>query len=275
MPYYVIINNMSEKIEDTIVFSLEQFSIGSHTGKKPTIVKTVDNFYNNNKDRYNIPCQIFLGSPTSRARSFNEKDIEAANKKIKECDLSIYVHGPYIINLAKVVENEWNVKLLIEELQVGYRVGCKGVVVHVGKSLKMDINEAKDIMEKQINMCLKHATPECPLLLETPAKQGTELLSDIDDFVEFIQRFNGNPNFGICVDTCHVFAAGYNPLEYLKKLIDEKGIKVNLVHLNDSKCEKGSCKDRHAFVGEGCIGMQGMYEIVMYCDSKKIHMVTE
>jgi deoxyribonuclease-4 len=88
-------------------------------------------------------------------------------------------------------------------------------------------------------------------LLETPAGAGTELLTKIEDFINFVKKIN-HPNFGICMDTCHVFASGYDPYNYLCKLIENDLIPI-LIHFNDSKMELASRKDRHEFIGKGKI----------------------
>ena len=118
----------------------------------------------------------------------------------------------------------------------------------------------------------------CPLLIETPSSQGTELLTTIDEFQEFYQRFNqeDQQRIRICIDTCHVFASGYDPLEYLSKWINTMGREtVGLIHFNDSKDVKGSKKDRHAPIGNGKIGKNILYQVMKYAVDQKIDMVVE
>jgi deoxyribonuclease IV len=104
------------------------------------------------------------------------------------------------------------------------------------------------------------ATEGCPLLLETPAGQGSEVLTNSTDFLEFIQA-QEQPHLKICVDTCHVFSAGENPHEYIKKVPKEQ---LKLIHFNDSKEGQGCCKDRHEFPGLGKVGLEILKEVAEY-----------
>ena len=109
--------------------------------------------------------------------------------------------------------------------------------------------------------------------LETPAGQGTETLKGEDEFIDFVESFGGDPRLKVCLDTCHVFACGHEPLRFIDKLL-RKGF-LHLVHFNDSKEPCGSCKDRHAFVGSGHIGTEKMSQIAQKCSESLIPMVIE
>jgi deoxyribonuclease-4 len=128
-------------------------------------------------------------------------------------------------------------------------------------------------MSDAVSRILEHTDHLCPLLIETPAGQGSEMLKNKDDFLTFIQQFSEQDRIGACVDTCHVFACGYKPSEYLK-FIGDNGL-LKLVHYNDSNDTCGSCKDRHAFVGSGHIGLPEMTSVADYCGANGIPMVIE
>jgi deoxyribonuclease-4 len=137
-------------------------------------------------------------------------------------------------------------------------------------------------MRANIAKALEHASPSCPLLLETPAGQGTELLTGREEFLDFIESFK-DERIRACIDTCHVFACknptdpdgnGHDPLEYIKEGVKRSNL-VKLVHFNDSLEACGSCKDRHAFVGTGHIGFETMQAIAEFCMDKTIPMVIE
>jgi deoxyribonuclease-4 len=121
---------------------------------------------------------------------------------------------------------------------------------------------------------MEQATAECPVLLETPSGQGTETLVGQDEFIAFFQQFD-DPRLRICVDTCHVFAAGIDPLTYIKAVEQVNPHLLQLIHLNDSKAPCGSCVDRHEAIGQGHIGMEKMREIIVYGESKRYPMVYE
>jgi len=99
-------------------------------------------------------------------------------------------------------------------------------------------------------------------------------LSKVDDFINFCLRFKDNKRFGIVIDTGHVYASGYDPLEYLEKIV-ENGLTIDLVHMNDSAKEKGSRVDRHAGIGSGLIGLERLEECIKFCVNHGIDMVNE
>jgi deoxyribonuclease-4 len=95
------------------------------------------------------------------------------------------------------------------------------------------------------------------------------------EFLDFVESF-GSPKLRVCVDTCHVFAAGHDPKAYLEAAINRPGL-LKLVHYNDSLGDCGSCVDRHAHIasGEGLIGFPKMSEIAQLCSTHNIPMVIE
>ena len=246
----------------------EELLIGSHIRKLPKLADTFRSAPDPKK-----PWQIFLGGPQTSKFSVADADLAAAASVLEESKSRFFVHSQYIINLAKKPEgtDTWHTDLLRKNLQVAATSGCKGVVVHVGKSVGQDPKAAVETMRANIAACLSAATPECPLLLETPAGQGTELLTDADEFIAFVSSFS-DPRLRICVDTCHVFACGYDPLTYIKKVPAEL---LHLVHYNDSAEPCGCRKDRHAYMGSGHIGMEKMEALGRHCHAAGKPMVIE
>jgi deoxyribonuclease IV len=240
--------------------------IGCHMKKYPTLLQTVKMLPD-----YKTPYQIFISNPQGTKVDISEDDLKATKEWITETGQKVYVHSQYIINLCQPASTGWHITALKKSLVAAAAAGLKGVVVHVGKSVDMLKDEAMENMRQNIKKVLEVATPECPLLLETPAGQGTETLTKREDFLTFVQSFADN-RIGICVDTCHVFATGYCPLDYLKATPDSL---VKLVHFNDSQTPKGSKKDRHALVGTGHIGFGKMTEVAAYCVERGWPMVIE
>lgn len=234
---------------------------GKHIKKvKGSYLKSLKEYHETNDVPFNIPSQIFTGSPSGWRLTKRNPDDETKTKEyIEKNKISLYIHSKYLINLAKPCTPEFKYQLdaLQYDLTVGSKIGAKGVVVHVGKSVK-ETNIKKCIENMKENMRSLSIVDGCPLLLETPAGQGTELLTDINEFREFMIDFENDSNYGICIDTCHVFACGYDPAEYLDKI----NLPVNLVHLNDSKEPKKSKKDRHEVVGKGFIGKEILYKCI-------------
>jgi deoxyribonuclease-4 len=149
-------------------------------------------------------------------------------------------------------------------------------VVHVGKYTDKPLHQAISNMRENLLLAMIHATADCPILLETPAGQGTETLTGYTEFVEFVLKF-GDPRLRICVDTCHVFAcaASGGPLQYLDRITTYNRKLLKLVHYNDSACVKGSCMDRHAFMGTGYIGVETMTQIAELCHKFTVPMLIE
>lgn len=219
--------------------------------------------------------QYFLSSPRMTKVSVKAEDVAASRAYIAHTGARIYIHSPYIINLCQAPgPDNYGVRCLRETLVAAAAMGCLGVVVHVGKTVKMDVAEALANMRANVLACLDVATADCPLLLETPAGQGTETLLTYAEFFGFIAGI-ADPRLRVCIDTCHVFASGQCPHEYLQKAIREYPGWVRLIHFNDSLGVHGSCVDRHAPPGEGHIGLALMTAIAETGRAADIAMVYE
>ena len=245
--------------------------IGCHIGKAKTITDTIRAVAHTS-----APYQIFLSGPQNSNIKTDDKDLASALALVEQTHSRIFVHSQYLINLAnKENQDAWHEKLLIKNLQVCKAFGGQGVVVHVGKSVKLAKQEAIEQMRGAISRCLDHATEDCPLLLETPAGQGTELLTDMKEFLDFVESF-ASPKLRVCLDTCHVFASGHDPKVYLETALARPNL-LKLVHYNDSLGACGSCVDRHAHIGsgEGLIGFPKMSEIASICSAHDIPMIIE
>jgi deoxyribonuclease-4 len=240
------------------------YNIGSHMKKQPSIAGTIASLPPGR------PSQIFLGNPQGSAVSATDSDLAAAAAAIGS--RKVFVHSPYIVNLC-AKEDKWQSQLLRKNLQYTGAFGGLGVVVHVGKSTSQPLTEALQNMRAMLQRSLDAATPACPLLLETPAGQGTETLKGMGEFLDFVESF-ADPRLRVCLDTCHVFACGHDPVEYLKETLKRPGL-LKLVHYNDSEGACKSCVDRHAFVGTGKIGLETMRTIAQLCHEAAVPMVIE
>jgi endonuclease IV len=241
-----------------------QFKIGRHIHKKPSLYKTVLDLVPG------IPFQIFL-SKTSKIVASDE-DIAATLDHVTKKNLSVYVHAPYILNLCDT--KDYIVPVLKRQLEVAAACGFKGVVVHVGKSVKLSISEALDNMKRNLREVLD-ADDTFNLFLETPAGQGSEVLTTCEEFMNFV--CDVSPRLGACIDTCHVFAAGTMPDEYIYKLGSRKAWyeRVKLIHFNDSQTDFGSRVDRHAMPGQGKIPFASLVKCAKMAEKLKVDMVFE
>lgn len=269
-----------------------------------TIGKTIliENLHYWNK-KPTVPIQIFF-CDTDFERKL-PKSLSTRTKRVKEAENDIKANGRIVyIHAAfthKLCAHKPILKDLLADLRDGAKIGAKGVVIHVGKNVderSRDIAIAR--MEINIRGILKSVKPECPLLLETPAGQGNEILDNRNELIEFYGRFSEEERqlLKICVDTCHSDASGEEPLSYLQELDTKFPGCIVLVHFNDSKNHHGCKVDRHFPVGGGdeiikaaiktgnlpdtsivgklgYIGLRRMTEIAVWCNKKKIHMVTE
>lgn len=253
--------------------------IGTHIQKKKAFYPSLKKFYDNSEN-LKRPCQIFTGSPKFwRRPALDPSDVVSTQKFINEHNLYVYVHSIYLCNLCKPPQ-EFNEKAHIclkWELETGMLMGFRGVVVHCGKSLKMPLELALNNMYENMCNLLQYICPTCPLLLETSSGQGSETLFQYDDFSKFYNRFTKEEKkkIKICIDTCHVFAAGHDPLEFIEKWHNDHPNTLVLVHYNDSQECCGGKRDRHAVPGEGHIGIEKMNDIALWCKRQNIPMVLE
>lgn len=205
-------------------------------------------------------AQIFISSPTSYAHcSWTEKTCTAIHDYVTKAGIHLFVHAPYIINPCAEETADIH-SLLLNLLTKAASMGAEGVVIHVGKSLKLGEVEGLRRMRVFFDGVLTAAatTTSTRLLIETCAGQGTEVARDLSvfgDFIKGIVAAHGPARVGACVDTCHVFASGY-PIVTLAETVGSTigWENVHLIHLNDSKTECGKRVDRHECIGYGKIG---------------------
>ena len=245
-----------------------EHKIGTHTGKLPSLAKTIRTLPDPS-----CPYQIFLGGPTNSRMSIGDADLAAAAAAVTETGAQVFVHSQYIINLCDDTK-DWSLPLLQKNLHYAAAAGFKGVVIHVGKATKQPVPAATEKMRVALTKCLEHATSACPILLETPAGQGTETLRGMREFIDFVAGFE-DERIRICLDTCHVFACGHDPEAYIRACLEKEPGLLRLVHYNDSMEACGSCKDRHAYVGTGHIGLEKMRRLAEICAGAGVPMVIE
>ena len=238
--------------------------------------------------------QIFCQNP--KGLSGPSKNTLNSIDKIKialnETNIIIVSHSPYCINLAKDPDEYPKMyQCLLKDLLFSDSIGSIGSVVHMGKYVKLTPEEGLSNMKKSISKVLMEYSGTSQMLLETPCHQGTELCNTIEEIAELYHSFTEEEQnkIGFCIDTCHVFAAGYDfrsketVQEYFQKFNELIGPnKIKLIHYNDSKTECNSHKDRHENIGEGYIGnvelggkLDGLKEVIIYARDNKIPVTLE
>lgn len=252
---------------------IAEHCIGTHISKSPgAFLKSIQHI----KDG-SVPYQLFLSSNMSSRVTIKEEEIEPVAAHIRATGARIFIHSPYIINLCapEGEDDDYHTNCLIAITRIAARMGLAGVVVHVGKTTTRDPKVAMANMKANLlRAAAAAATRECPILLETPAGQGTETLTGFQEFFDFVVDLKDD-RIGVCIDTCHVFACGHNPISYLNCAIANWPGLVRLVHYNDSLVECGARVDRHAFMGMGKIGIKAMETIAKICTDAGIPAIIE
>ena len=252
---------------------IAEHCIGTHISKSPgPFLKSIQHI----KDG-SVPYQLFLSSNMSSRVTIKEEEIEPVAAHIRATGARVFIHSPYIINLCapEGEDDDYHTNCLIAITRIAARMGLAGVVVHVGKTTTRDPKVAMANMKANLLRAAgAAATPTCPILLETPAGQGTETLTGFHEFFDFVEGLKDD-RIGVCVDTCHVFACGHNPISYLNCAIGNWPGLVRLVHYNDSMVECGARVDRHAFMGMGKIGLKTMETIAQICTDAHIPAIIE
>jgi len=208
------------------------------------------------------------------------KEFKANCKKHKQKEW--YIHSPYYINLASSSNRirYGSISVLRQELERGTTLGAKYMMAHMGSA--KDVGEAKatKMVIEGINKILDEYKGSCTFLIEIAAGAG-KIIGD--DFKEIGKIIKGvKKPIGVCFDTCHAFASGYDLRDQvaLKKTLKEFdktiGIsKLKLIHANDSKTELGSRRDRHEHIGKGKIGKAGFWAILHEPKLKKVNVIIE
>lgn len=212
--------------------------------------------------------QIFLRNPRgSGARKLTVEETEYFINIFKEKQIGpVVVHIPYICNpaAAKPDVYEFALKVVAEDLERCSLIDADYLVLHPGSYTTTSPAAGIDKVSDLLNQVLEKHTGRTRILLETMAGQGTEIGSNFDELKQILDKVEQSDKVGICYDTCHTFAAGYdcsnqagidNILLQMQASFGQD--KIYLVHANDSMKELGAARDRHTHIGQGFIGTQG------------------
>jgi deoxyribonuclease-4 len=221
-----------------------------------------------------------------RAKPLSAAEIDEFFRQIEQTGVTVSVsHTSYLINAASPdpALNEKSYLALKEEVERCETLKIPNLVFHpgshVGSGEELGMNRIAENMNK-----IFAAIPDgkTTLLLETTAGQGSNLGCTFEQLAYMIDRVEDKARVGICLDTCHIFAAGYpivDPKDYkktMKQFDDVIGLdKLRIIHMNDSLKEFGSKKDRHEHIGKGHIGIEGFRNFVNDKRLAKVPMVLE
>ncbi|CAM5567137.1 deoxyribonuclease IV [Streptomyces abikoensis] len=218
--------------------------------------------------------QVFVANPRGWATpAGNPRQDEEFRAACAEESLPVWVHAPYLINFGSHTEAtaELSVASMRHSLRRGRAVGARGVVVHTGSATGGRPRRAalEQVHERLLPLLDELTHDDDPwLLLEPTAGQGASLCSLIEDLGPYFEALEHHPKLGVCLDTCHVFAAGHDlagpggmkaALDELVSVTGEGRLK--LIHANDSKAAVGAHLDRHENIGAGHIGADPFGEL--------------
>ncbi len=219
-------------------------------------------------------------------KPISDEDVDLFREALKrDAICRPLAHASYLINLASPNSELWNksIEATVVEWQRAEQLGLDGVVVHPGAFMDSSEEKGLERIAKAIEKAFKKAKPKASwLLLENTAGQGSSLGWKIEHLGWLIERTGSAMNVGICLDTCHAHAAGYDLSEPkgLKSLVadlEAHGLREALraIHLNDSKKGCGSRVDRHEHIGLGTIGLEGFKRFLKHPMVKKLPMYLE
>jgi deoxyribonuclease IV len=232
--------------------------------------------------------QVFVANPRGWATPEGDPAQDAAFREAcAGSGMPVYVHAPYLINFGSH-SAETAVRSVVSmrhSLRRGRRIGARGVVVHTGsatggRSRETALAQVRELVLPLLDELTDEDDPY--FLLEGTAGQGTSLCSVVDDFGPYFEALESHPRLGICVDTCHLHAAGHDlaapggmgkTLDRLVKTVGEGRLK--LVHANDSKAAAGSRLDRHANIGLGTIGEAAFGALLRHPATEGVPLVIE
>lgn len=253
---------------------MSKLIIGCHVSMSGT-----DMLYGSVKDALSFGANTFMfytGAPQNTFRKeVSQLKVEEAKQLMKENNIDInnvVVHAPYIINLANTKEERIFLlaKTFLEnEIQRVAQIGCKYLVLHPGSHVGEGEEKGMAKIIEGLNYIFEKNNDDVMILLETMAGKGSEIGYNFNHLKYIIDNVKHKDRLGVCLDTCHIFDAGYDIVSDLDLVIKEfddiiglKNLKV--IHLNDSKNELNSKKDRHANIGKGFIGSKALKDVVIH-----------
>ncbi|MEU6082009.1 deoxyribonuclease IV [Streptomyces sp. NPDC047108] len=232
--------------------------------------------------------QVFVANPRGWATpAGNPRQDEAFRAECAEENIPAYVHAPYLINFGSHTEAtaDLSVASLRHSLRRGRDIGALGVVVHTGSATggRTRATALAQVRELMLPLLDELTHDEDPwLLLEPTAGQGSSLCSLVADLGPYFEVLERHPRLGVCLDTCHVFAAGHDLAApggvkaLLDELVDTVGAgRLRLIHANDSKDVAGAHKDRHENIGTGHIGADPFGDLFGHPATEGVPLVIE
>lgn len=249
-------------------------------------LSTTKGFYNMGKEALSIGAntfQFFTRNPRGgKAKDIDENDVAKLIELMKENNFSkILAHAPYTLNACSKDEStrEFALQMMEDDLKRMEYLPGNLYNFHPGSHVKQGTEIGIEFIAELLNKVLKKEQTT-KVLLETMAGKGTEVGRSFEEIADIISKVELKEHMGVCLDTCHVYDAGYDIVNELDKVLDEFDKIIGLdrlyaIHLNDSKNPFNSHKDRHEKIGEGFIGLEAVTRIINHPKLRNIPFFLE
>lgn len=231
--------------------------------------------------------QVFVSNPRGWATSAgNPREDAAFAEQVATHDLPVYVHATYLVNFGSPDERtlDRSVAAVRHALARARRIGARGVVVHTGSAVGRNRRAGAlgQIHDHLLPLLTEIGDDGPDVLLEPMAGQGQTLCARVEELGPYLDALERHPRAGVCLDTCHVFAAGHDltaptgAAELFDALSDAAGPdRLKLIHANDSVAACGSRRDRHARIGSGHIGETAVARLLAHPMGRRVPWVVE
>ena len=258
--------------------------VGLHVSIAGSIGRSVDNA----SSRGCTAFQIFTRNPRGwTAKALSEQDIKNFKEKLAASKIdrsATAAHMPYLPNLSSPEEDPFTKSLnsLSGEIERCSKLGIPYLVAHLGSHKGAGDQKGIEKLVRAFTKAAAENNNDVVILLENTAGQKNSVGSNFEQLASILFQLKPANRFGVCLDTCHAFAAGYDirtekaaalTLEKFDNAIGFEHLK--LIHLNDSKGEIGCGVDRHEHIGLGNIGDVGLRYVIKFANSRKIPLILE
>lgn len=248
--------------------------IGAHLDSEKTLLKTLNKLHTIFQGN---ALQFFTKSPVvKKPADIHKYDtyIDDILDFCKKHQVQTVIHSAYTINIASpLLNNKRKIDLIdtywyqnvVNDLIIAHKLGSIGTIIHVGKYTTNNPDDSLNNMIHFVSQIIKFIDENnlnTSLIIETAAGQGSEMLVDIDEFIDFYKIFNRPDVLKLCFDTAHVWASGYDITQSYQKIQENTNNAIAVVHMNGSKFEKGSKKDRHESIFQGYIPIQDINNLM-------------
>lgn len=228
--------------------------------------------------------QIFVRSPRGRGKNISDQDVKYFKNEMEKYEFDrFYIHAPYYINLASTNKRIYygSITALRKDLEDGSRLGATGMMTHLGSAKDIDPAKAISMVADGIRKILDGYRGSCKFLIEISAGSGTVIGDDFFEIGQIIKKIPSK-NVGVCFDTQHAFASGYDlrTSAGISKVFQEFDEQIGLdrlvlSHVNDSKVDLGSRVDRHEDLGKGKLGRSMFEQFVKHKKIKNLDLILE